>query len=242
MGEAATDSTGKGRESMPDTTTVVNAQTNSLENSVENISKRQKSQENCLLVVYACIGVLVIMVILLMVKLTRVSVKRKQLRRDFEQFKQAPLSQEYVGFLEKKILAEVDRRMSKARKTVELRDDTRDSRQQAGASVAPTLRDSPVIRYFETNSNRYFVGVFKDSSPGTAFKVTFKNDSLEVGEFELTDLSKIKSADQIGQVVQLTDDSKKIKDAQNVIHQVNGTVVREGNLWKVVKKLKLKLS
>ncbi len=241
-GEAATDSTATTRECTSDTTTVVTAQIDSLKCSLANMSKRQNSQEKGLLAAYACVGVLAIMVILLFVKLKRVSVKRKQLRSDFEQFKQAPLSQEYVGFLEKKILGEVDRRMSKVRKAVEFRGDIRDSRQQSGTSVVSTLRDSPVIRYFETNSDRYFVGVFKDSSPCTAFKVTFKNDSLEVGEFELTNLSIIKSADQNEKVIQLEEGSKKIESATQIISQVKGKVVRSGNQWEVKEKLRLKLS
>ncbi len=242
MGEAATDSTATARESTPDTTTVVNAKTDTLKCDLANMSKRQNTQEKGLLAAYACVVVLAIMVIILMVKLAGVSAKRKQLRSDFEQLKQATLSQTHVGLLEKKILDEVDRKISQALKVVDLMDKVRDSRQRSGTSMAPTVNDCPVIRFFETNSDRYLIGVSKEPSSVTAFKVTFKNDTLETGEFELTNLNIIKSADQNEKVIQLVEGSKKIDAATQIISQVKGKVVKNGDRWEVKEKLRLKLS
>jgi hypothetical protein len=242
MGEAATDSTATSREHTPDTTAVVNAQTDSLGCSFADMSKRQNSQEKGLLAAYACIVVLAIMVILLTVKLARVSAKRKQLRSDFEQFKQATLAQTHVGLLEKKIHEDVDRKISQALKIVGQVDNVRDSRQRSAPSMAPALHGSPVIRFFETNSGCYFVEVSKEPSPCTAFKVTFENDSLDMGEFELTDLNIIKSADQNEKVIQLVEGSKKIDAATQIISQVKGKVVKSGGRWEVKEKLRLKLS
>lgn len=242
MGEAATDSTAKARECTPDTTTVVNAQTDSLGCSLVDMSNRQNSQEKGLLAAYACIVVLAIMVILLTVKLARVSAKRKQLRSDFEQFKQVALSQRSVGLLEKKIHEDVDRKILQALKIVGQVDNVRDSRQRSAPSMAPALHDSPVIRFFETNSDRYLIEISKEPSPVTAFKVTFKNDSLDVGEIELTDLNIIKSADQNEKVIQLVEGSKKIDAATQIISQVKGKVMKSGGGWEVTEKLKLKLS
>ncbi len=237
MGEASKDSTQTVVEATQVAHSDAKTQTTSLKHGINKISYRQY-----LIGAYGIIAVLAVIVIFLWIRLNNVSAKRKRLRSDFEKFKQATLSQEQVNDLERKLLCEVDRRISQARKAWELKSETRDSRQHPAAPVAPLAQDHPVVCYFESNSGAYFVKVCKAQSTVTAFKVTFTNDSMQVGEFELTDLNKIKSADHNDEVIQLAEGSKRIEAASEIISQVRGKVVREGERWKVVEKLKLKLS
>lgn len=237
MGEASKDSTQTVVEATQVAHSDAKTQTISLKHGIDKISYRQY-----LTGANVIIAALAVIVIFLWIRLNKVSAKHKRLRSDFEKFKQAALSQEQVNFLEMKLLCEVDRRISQARKAWEIKSETRDSRQHPAAPVAPLAQDHPVIRYFESNSGAYFVKVCNAPSTVTAFKVTFTNDSMQAGEFELTDLNKIKSADQNDNVIQLAEGSKQIDAASEIITQVRGKVVKKDGKWKVVEKLKLKLS
>ena len=176
-------------------------------------------------------------------RLKRETGKRRQLKRELEQLNQVSLSQKQVPLARRPSgEAEAERRMSEKLKALQERISLIEARLQAIGQQTPRGNGLSQVKYFGINSKGYFVKAFNTSDIAKPFKVTFDDPSLSKGKFELIDLNRIKSADQIDQVVQLTGDSKKIKDAQAIISQGHGTVVRDGDLWKVVEKLKLKLN
>lgn len=241
MGEAPTDSLGGQGGSKTDTTAAaVEGKTGSVE-SDQNTSKRQEAQADWLPLASSCVSIVALAgMVIMSFRLKRESGKRRQLKRELDQLKQASLSQKQVDA--RKIQDEAERRWSRSLRGLEERVGSVEAKLKAVGRQSPMEKGSPKIKYFGINSEDYFVRAFDTSDVDKLFKVTFDDVSLNKGEFELIDLNRIKSADQIGHVIQFTDGSKRIKDAKNIVSQVRGTVVRDGNLWKVVEKLKLKLN
>lgn len=241
MGEAPTDSLGGQGGSKPDTTAAAGEGKADSEKSCQNTSKRQEAQADWLPLASSCVSIVALAgMVIMSFRLKRESGKRRQLKRELDQLKQASLSQKQVDA--RKIQDEAERRWSRSLRGLEERVGSVEAKLKAVGRQSPMEKGSPKIKYFGINSEDYFVRAFDTSDVDKLFKVTFDDVSLNKGEFELIDLNRIKSADQIGHVIQFTDGSKKINDAQKVISQVKGTVVRDGNLWKVVEKLKLKLN
>lgn len=241
MGEAPTDSLGGQGGSKPDTTAAAGeGKTGSVE-SDQNTSKRQEAQADWLPLASSCVSIVALAgMVIMSFRLKRESGKRRQLKRELDQLKQASLSQKQVDA--RKIQDEAERRWSRSLRGLEERVGSVEAKLKAVGRQSPMEKGSPKVKYFGINSEDYFVRAFDTSDVDKLFKVTFDDVSLNKGEFELIDLNRIKSADQIGHVIQFTDGSKRIKDAKNIVSQVRGTVVRDGNLWKVVEKLKLKLN
>ena len=240
MGEVAADSTGAQGMSKHDTTAVDKGKTGSVERD-RNTSVRQKTQADWLLLASSCASIFALAgMVIMSFRLKRESGKRRQLKRELEQLKRASLSQKQVDV--RKIQDEAERRMSRSIKSLEERIGSIETRLSAVGRQSTREKSFSLVKYFKKNSEDYFVQAFDTPDIDKPFKVTFSDGSLSKGEFELIDLNRVKSADQIGQVVQFTDDSKKIKDAKGIISQVKGIVVRDGDLWKVVQKLRLKLS
>lgn len=222
------------------TAAAVEGKTGSVE-SDQNTSKRQEAQADWLPLASSCVSIVALAgMVIMSFRLKRESGKRRQLKRELDQLKQASLSQKQVHA--RKIQDEAERRWSRSLRGLEERVGSVEAKLKAVGRQSPMEKGSPKVKYFGINSEDYFVRAFDTSDVDKLFKVTFDDVSLNKGEFELIDLNRIKSADQIDQVVQLTVDSKRIKDAKNIVSQVRGTVVRDGNLWKVVEKLKLKLN
>lgn len=222
------------------TAAAVEGKTGSVE-SDQNTSKRQKAQADWLPLASSCVSIVALAgMVIMSFRLKRESGKRRQLKRELDQLKQASLSQKQVDA--RKIQDEAERRWSRSLRGLEERVGSVEAKLKAVGRQSPMEKGSPKIKYFGINSEDYFVRAFDTSDVDKLFKVTFDDVSLNKGEFELIDLNRIKSADQIGHVIQFTDGSKRIKDAKNIVSQVRGTVVRDGNLWKVVEKLKLKLN
>ena len=242
MGETAADSIEAQATAKHDSTAAaVEGKTGSVE-SDQNTSVRQKVQEDRLLLVSSCASIVALAgMVIMSFRLKRESGKRRQLKRELEQLKQVSLSQKQVP-LARRPSGEAERRMSEKLKALQERISLIEARLQAIGQQSPRENGLSQVKYFGINSKGYFVKAFNTSDIAKPFKVTFDDPSLSKGKFELIDLNRIKSADQIDQVVQLTVDSKKIKDAQAIISQGHGTVVRDGDLWKVVEKLKLKLN
>lgn len=241
MGETAADSIEAQATAKHDSTAAaVEGKTGSVE-SDQNTSVRQKVQEDRLLLASSCASIVALAgMVIMSFRLKRESGKRRQLKRELEQLKQASLSQKQVDA--RKIQNEAERRWSRSLRGLEERVGSVEAKLKAVGRQSPMEKGSPKIKYFGINSEDYFVRAFDTSDVDKLFKVTFDDVSLNKGEFELIDLNRIKSADQICHVIQFTDGSKRIKDAKNIVSQVRGTVVRDGNLWKVVEKLKLKLN
>lgn len=241
MGETAADSIEAQATAKHDSTpAAVEGKTGSVE-SDQNTSVRQKVQEDRLLLASSCASIVALAgMVIMSFRLKRESGKRRQLKRELDQLKQASLSQKQVDA--RKIQDEAERRWSRSLRGLEERVGSVEAKLKAVGRQSPMENGSPKIKYFGINSEDYFVRAFDTSDVDKLFKVTFDDPSLNKGEFELIDLNRIKSADQIGHVIQFTDGSKRIKDAKNIVSQVRGTVVRDGNLWKVVEKLKLKLN
>lgn len=241
MGEASTDSLGGQGGFKPDTTAAaVEGKTGSVE-SDQNTSKRQEAQADWLPLASSCVSIVALAgMVIMSFRLKRESGKRRQLKRELDQLKQASLSQKQVDA--RKIQDEAERRWSRSLRGLEERVGSVEAKLNAVGRQSPMEKGSPKVKYFGINSEDYFVRAFDTSDVDKLFKVTFDDVSLNKGEFELIDLNRIKSADQICHVIQFTDGSKRIKDAKNIVSQVRGTVVRDGNLWKVVEKLKLKLN
>lgn len=211
------------------------------EKSCQDTSKRQEAQADWLPLASSCVSIVALAgMVIMSFRLKRESGKRRQLKRELDQLKQASLSQKQVDA--RKIQDEAERRWSRSLRGLEERVGSVEAKLKAVGRQSPMEKGSPKIKYFGINSEDYFVRAFDTSDVDKLFKVTFDDVSLNKGEFELIDLNRIKSADQIGHVIQFTDGSKRIKDAKNIVSQVRGTVVRDGNLWKVVEKLKLKLN
>lgn len=209
--------------------------------SDQNTSKRQEAQADWLPLASSCVSIVALAgMVIMSFRLKRESGKRRQLKRELDQLKQASLSQKQVDA--RKIQDEAERRWSRSLRGLEERVGSVEAKLKAVGRQSPMEKGSPKVKYFGINSEDYFVRAFDTSDVDKLFKVTFDDVSLNKGEFELIDLNRIKSADQIGHVIQFTDGSKRIKDAKNIVSQVRGTVVRDGNLWKVVEKLKLKLN
>lgn len=222
------------------TAAAVEGKTGSVE-SDQNTSMRQKAQADWLPLASSCVSIVALAgMVIMSFRLKRESGKRRQLKRELDQLKQASLSQKQVDA--RKIQDEAERRWSRSLRGLEERVGSVEAKLKAVGRQSPMEKGSPKVKYFGINSEDYFVRAFDTSDVDKLFKVTFDDVSLNKGEFELIDLNRIKSADQIGHVIQFTDDSKRIKDAKNIVSQVRGTVVRDGNLWKVVEKLKLKLN
>lgn len=182
--------------------------------------------------------IMLVMVVVLWTKLNIVNSKRKAMRAEFEEFKKHPLTQGHLNYLRSLFMEEVDNKIANNNQLfnkVQLVEDSPSLKKE------PIVENVPVIRYFATNSGSFFVKAFTEKNPTTAFKVTFSNSSMSEGEFELIDLNKIKSSDSIKQVVDFVSDSKKIELAKEAILREKGKVVKNGNSWKVVSKLKLKL-
>lgn len=241
MGETAADSIEAQATAKHDSTAAaVEGKTGSVE-SDQNTSVRQKVQEDRLLLASSCVSIVALAgMVIMSFRLKRESGKRRQLKRELDQLKQASLSQKQVDA--RKIQDEAERRWSRSLRGLEERVGSVEAKLKAVGRQSPMEKGSPKVKYFGINSEDYFVRAFDTSDVDKLFKVTFDDVSLNKGEFELIDLNRIKSADQIGHVIQFTDGSKRIKDAKNIVSQVRGTVVRDGNLWKVVEKLKLKLN
>lgn len=244
MGEASTDSLGGQGGFKPDTTAAAGEGKADSEKSCQDTSMRQEAQADWLPLASSCVSIVALAgMVIMSFRLKRESGKRRQLKRELEQLKQVSLSQKQVPLARRPSgEAEAERRMSEKLKALQERISLIEARLQAIGQQSPRENGSPKIKYFGINSEDYFVRAFDTSDVDKLFKVTFDDVSLNKGEFELIDLNRIKSADQIGHVIQFTDGSKRIKDAKNIVSQVRGTVVRDGNLWKVVEKLKLKLN
>lgn len=211
------------------------------EKSCQDTSKRQEAQADWLPLASSCVSIVALAgMVIMSFRLKRESGKRRQLKRELDQLKQASLSQKQVDA--RKIQDEAERRWSRSLRGLEERVGSVEAKLKAVGRQSPMEKGSPKVKYFGINSEDYFVRAFDTSDVDKLFKVTFDDVSLNKGEFELIDLNRIKSADQIGHVIQFTDGSKRIKDAKNIVSQVRGTVVRDGDLWKVVEKLKLKLN
>lgn len=222
------------------TAAAVEGKTGSVE-SDQNTSKRQEAQADWLPLASSCVSIVALAgMVIMSFRLKRESGKRRQLKRELDQLKQASLSQKQVDA--RKIQDEAERRWSRSLRGLEERVGSVEAKLKAVGRQSPMEKGSPKVKYFGINSEDYFVRAFDTSDVDKLFKVTFDDVSLNKGEFELIDLNRIKSADQICHVIQFTDGSKRIKDAKNIVSQVRGTVVRDGNLWKVVEKLKLKLN
>lgn len=182
--------------------------------------------------------IMLVMVVVLWTKLNKVNSKRKAMRVEFEEFKKHPLTQGHLNYLRSLFMEDVDNKIANNNQLfnkVQLVEGSPSLKEE------PIVENVPVIRYFATNSGSFFVKAFTEKNPTTAFKVTFSNSSMSEGEFELIDLNKIKSSDSIKQVVDFVSDSKKIELAKEAILREKGKVVKNGNSWKVVSKLKLKL-
>lgn len=241
MGEASTDSLGRQGGFKPDTTAAAGEGKIDSEKSCQDTSKRQEAQADWLPLASSCVSIVALAgMVIMSFRLKRESGKRRQLKRELDQLKQASLSQKQVDA--RKIQDEAERRWSRSLRGLEERVGSVEAKLKAVGRQSPMEKGSPKVKYFGINSEDYFVRAFDTSDVDKLFKVTFDDVSLNKGEFELIDLNRIKSADQIGHVIQFTDGSKRIKDAKNIVSQVRGTVVRDGNLWKVVEKLKLKLN
>lgn len=241
MGEASTDSLGGQGGFKPDTTAAAGEGKADSEKSCQDTSMRQEAQADWLPLASSCVSIVALAgMVIMSFRLKRESGKRRQLKRELDQLKQASLSQKQVDA--RKIQDEAERRWSRSLRGLEERVGSVEAKLKAVGRQSPMEKGSPKVKYFGINSEDYFVRAFDTSDVDKLFKVTFDDVSLNKGEFELIDLNRIKSADQIGHVIQFTDGSKRIKDAKNIVSQVRGTVVRDGNLWKVVEKLKLKLN
>lgn len=241
MGETPADSIKAQATAKHDNTAAaVEGKTGSVE-SDQNTSKRQEAQADWLPLASSCVSIVALAgMVIMSFRLKRESGKRRQLKRELDQLKQASLSQKQVDA--RKIQDEAERRWSRSLRGLEERVGSVEAKLKAVGRQSPMEKGSPQVKYFGINSEDYFVRAFDTSDVDKLFKVTFDDVSLNKGEFELIDLNRIKSADQICHVIQFTDGSKRIKDAKNIVSQVRGTVVRDGNLWKVVEKLKLKLN
>lgn len=241
MGEASTDSLGRQGGFKPDTTAAAGEGKADSEKSCQDTSMRQEAQADWLPLASSCVSIVALAgMVIMSFRLKRESGKRRQLKRELDQLKQASLSQKQVDA--RKIQDEAERRWSRSLRGLEERVGSVEAKLKAVGRQSPMEKGSPKVKYFGINSEDYFVRAFDTSDVDKLFKVTFDDVSLSKGEFELIDLNRIKSADQICHVIQFTDGSKRIKDAKNIVSQVRGTVVRDGNLWKVVEKLKLKLN
>lgn len=241
MGEASTDSLGGQGGFKPDTTAAAGEGKADSEKSCQDTSMRQEAQADWLPLASSCVSIVALAgMVIMSFRLKRESGKRRQLKRELDQLKQASLSQKQVDA--RKIQDEAERRWSRSLRGLEERVGSVEAKLKAVGRQSPMEKGSPKVKYFGINSEDYFVRAFDTSDVDKLFKVTFDDVSLNKGEFELIDLNRIKSADQICHVIQFTDGSKRIKDAKNIVSQVRGTVVRDGNLWKVVEKLKLKLN
>lgn len=241
MGEKAADSIEAQATAKHDSTAAaVEGKTGSVE-SDQDTSMRQEAQADWLPLASSCVSIVALAgMVIMSFRLKRESGKRRQLKRELDQLKQASLSQKQVDA--RKIQDEAERRWSRSLRGLEERVGSVEAKLKAVGRQSLMEKGSPKVKYFGINSEDYFVRAFDTSDVDKLFKVTFDDVSLNKGEFELIDLNRIKSADQICHVIQFTDGSKRIKDAKNIVSQVRGTVVRDGNLWKVVEKLKLKLN
>lgn len=182
--------------------------------------------------------IMLVMVVVLWTKLNKVNSKRKAMRVEFEEFKKHPLTQGHLNYLRSLFMEDVDNKIANNN---QLFNKVQLVEASPSLKEEPIVENVPVIRYFATNSGSFFVKAFTEKNPTTAFKVTFSNSSMSEGEFELIDLNKIKSSDSIKQVVDFVSDSKKIELAKEAILREKGKVVKNGNSWKVISKLKLKL-
>lgn len=203
-----------------------------------HLQEAQEFQSNILIGVGGLSLIILVMVVVLWTKLNKVNSKRKAMRVEFEEFKKHPLTQGHLNYLRSLFMEDVDNKIANNNQLfnkVQLVEGSPSLKEE------PIVENVPVIRYFATNSGSFFVKAFTEKNPTTAFKVTFSNSSMSEGEFELIDLNKIKSSDSIKQVVDFVSDSKKIELAKEAILREKGKVVKNGNSWKVVSKLKLKL-
>lgn len=98
-----------------------------------------------------------------------------------------------------------------------------------------------VIRYFGVNSRSRFIKIYTDINDVTGFKVVFDSISMEKGEYMLTDVNKIKSSDSVNYVIDVVQPSEKMENATSYTVVENGKVVKDGNSWRVISKVKIKL-
>lgn len=210
----------------------------SLAMECNSIKEAQEIQGYLLIGVAGFSLILLVMVVVLWNKLNTVNSKRKAMRAELEELKTHPLTQGHVNYLRSLFMSDVDKIVNN-NQTIGKEQQVVESPSAKKEEIM--VENVPIIRYFATNSGNYFVKAFGEKNPTTAFKVTFSNSSMSEGEFELIDLNKIKSSDSIKQVVDFVSGSKKIEMAKEAVLKEKGKVVKNGNSWKVVSKLKLKL-
>lgn len=219
-------------------------QKDSIDVFCRNIQQTQTQQEYLIGGMGIICLILLIVVLLMFVKLQKVSTKRKKLREDFESWRKTLKDPSYLNNIAQKILPNVEARVQSLLNNYNapMQKNTSVRATETIMQQPPVAKpSSPVVRYFGTNSGNYFVQAYNDQNPTTAFKVIFVNEQLQEGEFSLVDLHKIKSSDSISLVVEFVEGSKKLDSAKEAIPQQDGKVVKDGNSWKIVRKLKLKL-
>ena len=217
---------------------LLESQVDTLTFECHDLQEAQEFQGYLLIGVGGFSLIMLVMVVVLWTKLDKVNSKRKAMRVEFEEFKKHPLTQGHLNYLRSLFMEDVDNKIANNN---QLFNKVQLVEASPSLKEEPIVENVPVIRYFATNSGSFFVKAFTEKNPTTAFKVTFSNSSMSEGEFELIDLNKIKSSDSIKQVVDFVSDSKKIELAKEAILREKGKVVKNGNSWKVVSKLKLKL-
>lgn len=219
-------------------TNSANIYADSLYNECLHFQQKQEAYDYIFAVISVFVLLLLVFVIVLAIRINHINRKRKLLKDDFCRFKANPLQQTHLDYITKVILDEVDRRiMLMNRNHTPLKEET---------NIKPMVKqpetvtaNTPVIRYFGTNSGSFFVQAYNEQNPTTAFKVVFRDKTMQEGEFSLLDLNKIKSSDSISQVVEFMEGSQKLDVARDAIMKQVGKVVKSGNSWKVETKLKL---
>ena len=94
--------------------------------------------------------------------------------------------------------------------------------------------------YAKVNSSKYFVEIFNSQQEDCVYKINFINK--EEGEFDIISLGKIKTINDLKEVLDLTPDSCLLNEASR--HEVvdKGQCKKiDGNTWEVTKKLVIKV-
>lgn len=96
------------------------------------------------------------------------------------------------------------------------------------------------VGYAKVNSSKYFVEIFNSQHEDCVYKINFVNK--EEGEFDIISLSKIKTINDLKEVLDLASGSCLLNEASSHIVVERGRCKKiDDNTWEVTKKLVIKV-
>jgi regulator of replication initiation timing len=197
-------------------------------------------------IIYTLGGTTIIFILLLILYLAKITKKNKIIRANKDEIYEKRRQIEYLTNENNNLCSQCDQLKQRLCNTSAPQKNTTNvskvpSVQSRKQSPDP-LKPKKVTKYFGDCVQGYFTKVYNTKGDLTGFKVIFDSPTMETGTFELIDIYKVKSSDNVNTVMDTTNSQKKIEEATSARVLSPGKVKKEGNFWKVVTKVKVILS